>query len=194
MTAKTKNIEETREASYSPVACATLAINGAERFMKASKTWLNLAAEQNGEILLGMKRALEGTPWSELPILDLMAQACEGYFAIQNDLLDLTLEQITAVIRAFQVSGMDLEKARSEFANVLQTSADRATVAQNSVMKYAAKQAKAGINAVKAQPGIAGTEAETMAERLQDGFDTVIAAQKEIIGVAAKQVKAAAKA
>jgi hypothetical protein len=45
---------------------------------------------------------------------------------------------------------------------------------------------------VKAQPGIAGTQAEAMADRIQSGLDTAIAAQKEIIGMASKQMKAAA--
>jgi len=102
------------------------------------------------------------------------------------------LEQITAVVNAFQVSGTDLDKERSEFANVLETSADRAAVARSSVMNSAAKQTKAGIEAVKAQPGIAGTEAETMADRIQSSFDTVIDAQKQLVGMAAKQMKAAA--
>jgi hypothetical protein len=194
MTAKAKTTEETLEAGYSPVVFATLAINGAGRVIEASKTWLNLAARQNADVLAAIKKALKGTPLAELPILDLTGQAVEGFVAIQNELLDLSLEQINAVINAMLASGTDIEKAKYEFANVLQTSADRASVAQNSVIEYAAKQTKAGIDAVKAQPGIAGTEAEAMAERIQSGFDTVIATQKELIGKAAKQLKAAAQA
>jgi len=192
MTAKAKNFTETLEAGYRPEAFAALAISGAGRAIEASKTWLNLAANQNADILDAMKKALAGTPWAELPILDLTEQAVEGYVAIQNELLDLTLEQITAVTNACQAAGTDVEKAKSEFANVLRTSADRATVAQNSVMNYAAKQAKAGMEAVKAQRGVVGTDAEVMTDAIQRGFDTVVAAQKELMEMANSQVKSAA--
>jgi len=192
MTAKAKNIVETLQAAYSPVAYATLTIDGAERVIEASKTWLKLAAKQNAEILATIKQNLQGTPWAELPVFDLTSQAIAGYVAVQNELLDLGLEQITAVINAFQSCGTDVEKAKSEFANILQTSADRATVAQNSVIKYAAKQTKAGIDAVKEQPGITGTYAEAVADSIQRGFDTVIDAQNEYVGMASKQLKAAA--
>jgi len=192
MTAKAKTITEALEASYSPDAFASLAINGVGRAIEASKTWLNLAANQNADILDAMKKAMAGTPWAGLPLLELTEQAVEGYVAIQNELLDLTLEQITAVTNACQAAGTDVEKAKSEFANVLRTSADRATVAQNSVMKYASKQAKAGMDAVKAQRGVAGTDAEVMADAIQRGFDTVVAAQKDLMEMATSQVKSAA--
>ena len=193
MTAKAKNImEETLEAGYSPAALATLAIAGAKRGVDGYKTCLNLAAEQNADILASLRQAMEKTPWGELPILDLTEQAIEGYVAIQNELLDLTLEQITAVTNACQAAGTDVEKARSEFANVLQTSADRATVAQNSVINYTAKQAKAGISAVKSQPGVAGKDLEAVADSIQRGFDTVLTAQKELVAMGSKQVKSAA--
>jgi hypothetical protein len=193
MNARAKNInQETLEAAYSPVAYANLAINGAERGIEASKTFLSLAAAQNADILAAIRKAVKGTALEEMPILDLTDQAVEDYLAIQNELLDLTLEQITAVTNACQSAGTNVEKARSEFANVLQTSADRAAVAQNSVVNYAARQAKAGVAAVKAQPGIAGTEAEAVAENIQRGFDSVLGAQKELVAMANTQVKSAA--
>lgn len=192
MSDKAKNIVEKLEAIYSPVACATMVIQGTERVIEASKACLNLAASQNAEIVANTRKVLQGTPFAELPIFGLIGQAVEGYVAIQNELLDLSLEQITAVINAFQVTGTSVEMAKSEFANVLQTSADRATAAQNTVMAYAAKQTKAGIEAVKAQPGITGTDAETVADNIQRGFDTVIATHKELVAMAGNQIKSVA--
>jgi hypothetical protein len=194
MTAKAKKIEETFEAIYNPTACAKLALEGAEGVFAASKTCLNLAAKQNAEILAGIKNALKDTPLAELPVLDLTAQAVEGYIAIQSELLDLGLEQINAVVNAMLASGTDTEKAKAEFGNVLRSSLDRSTTAQNSLFDYAVERTQAGLDAAKAQRGIAGTEAEAMAERVQNGFDTVIAAQKEFMGMAAKQMKSAAAA
>jgi hypothetical protein len=95
------------------------------------------------------------------------------------------------VIHACQ-AGTDVEMAKSAFASILESSVQRAAVAQNIVMEYAAKQSKAGIDAVKAQPGIAGTEAEELAERIQSGSDAAVAAQQQIMGTASQQMKAAA--
>jgi len=194
MTAKTKKIEETLEAIYNPTACAKLALDGAEGVVTASKDYLKLVAKQNAEILAAIKNALKGTPLAELPILDLTGQAVEGYIAIQSQLLDLGLEQFNAVINAMLASGTDAEKAKVEFGKVLRSSVERSTTAQNSLFEYAVERTQAGIDAAKAQRGIAGTEAEAMAERVQNGFDTVIAAQKEFMGMATKQIKSAAAA
>lgn len=194
MTAKTKKIEETLEAIYNPTAYANLALDGAARAVDASKLYLNLAAKQNAEIVAAIKNSIKGTPLAELPMLDLAAQAVDAYVAIQSELLDLGLEQINAVINAVLASGTDVEKAKAEFANVVRGSVDRSATAQNSLFEFAASRTKAGIDAVKAQPGIAGTEAEAVAERIQNGFDTVIATQKEILGMANKQMKDAVSA
>ena len=69
---------------------------------------------------------------------------------------------------------------------------DRVIAAQNTVVEFAVKQTKTNIETVKAQPGVAGTAVETVADSVQKGFDTVVAAQKEIVAQATKNVKAAA--
>jgi hypothetical protein len=194
MTAKAKKIEETLEAVCNPTACAKLTLDGAEGAVAISKICLNLAAKQNAEILASIKKAVKGTPLAELPVFDLAAEAVESYIAIQNDLLDLGLDQVNAVINAILATGTDTDKAKVEFANVLRSSVERGTTAQNSLFEYAVERTKAGMDAVKTQRGIAGTEAEAMAERISNGFDTVVAAQKEILGMAAKQMKSAAAA
>ena len=195
MSAKATKIEETIEATFCPIACANLANKGFERVIEASKTTLDLAAQQNAEILAAVKKAIKGTPLASLPVFELAGPAVEGFIAIQKNLLDLALEQSTAMIAAFEAlkgAGLDADKAKAELANVLQASVDRSAAAQNSVVEFAVKQTKAVNDAVKAQPGIAGTAAETVADSVQRGFDTVVEAQKEIMTLAAKQTKAAA--
>jgi hypothetical protein len=66
--------------------------------------------------------------------------------------------------------------------------------AQSTVTEYAAKQTKAGIEAIKAQPGVAGTAAETFANSVQNSYDTALGVQKEILNIAVKPLKAAARA
>jgi hypothetical protein len=192
MPAKPKKLAVSLEEVYNPAACAAAASKGAEQMIEVSKVTLKLAAKQNAEIVANIKKALKGTPLAELPMLDLAAQAVDGYIAVQTGLLDLTLEQINALINATQAAGTDIDKAKAELNSVMQGSMDRATVAQNSVIDYAVEQTKAGIDAVKAQPGVAGTDAEELVDGIQRGFDTVVAAQKDLMSLAAEPLKAVA--
>ena len=157
--AKSTKLEETIEATFSPVACATLYNKGLERAVEVSKTTLNLAAQQNADLLAAIKKALKGSSLPGTFVFDLAGQAFEGLIAVQKNLLDLALEQSNAAIEAIQEYGQDATKAKSEFGNVLQASLDRSIAAQNSVVEFAVKQTKAVSETVKQQPGIAGTAA-----------------------------------
>lgn len=192
---KSTKLEETIEATYCPVACATLVNKGFERVVEAGKISLNLAAQQNADLLAAIKKAIKGTPLASLPVFELAGPAFEGAIAIQKNLLDMALEQSNAALASFgaiKEAGLDANKLKAEFSNLMQATADRSTAAQNSVVEYAVKQTKAVSEAVKAQPGVAGTAAETVADSVQRGFDTVVEAQKEILTLATKPMKAAA--
>jgi hypothetical protein len=170
--------------AFCPTAFTDQYTKGLERTIELSKSNLDQAVKQNAEILASIKKSLNGFSLPGLFVLDLAGQAVEGFVAVQKTLLDLALEQNNASIEAFQ--------SKAELGNVLQASLDRATTAQNVVVEYAVKQTKTNIEAVKAQPGVAGTAVETIADSVQKGFDAVVAAQKEITTQATKSVKAAA--
>jgi hypothetical protein len=192
---KSTKIEETIEAALCPVAVATLANKGFERVVEAGKISLNLAAQQNADVLAAIKKALKGTPLATLPVLDLAGQAFEGLVAVQKHLLDLALEQSAATVASIESAkeiGLDANKAKAEFTSALQATLDRSIAAQNSVVEYAVKQTKAVNDAVKAQPGVAGSPAEQVADSVQRGFDSVVAAQKEILTLATKPLKTSA--
>lgn len=125
-------------------------------------------------------------------LFDLAGQAFEGYVSLQKSLLDLTVEQSTAVVDAAKVCSHDASKAKAEVTNVIQQSVDRTVVAQNSVLDFAAKQAKAMNEAVKQQPGVTGTPVEAVTDSVQRGVDTVVATQKEFLKLATKSLKSTA--
>jgi hypothetical protein len=185
MTANTKSTKLEETIDYT-----ALYTKGLERTIEISKSTLDLAVKQNAEILASIKKALKGSSLPTLPILDLAGESFEGFVAVQKSLLDLALEQSNASIEAAQSFGKDASKA--ELSNVLQASFDRAITAQNTVVDFAVKQTKTGIETVKAQPGVAGTAVETISDSVQKGFDTVVAAQKDIVAQASKNLKAVA--
>jgi len=190
MTAKATKMQETIENALCPIAYATLANKGLERMIEAGKITLDLAGEQNADILATMKKALKGTPLANMPMLDLAVSAVQGYIDVQKNLMDRMLEQSNAVLSAMEGFGVDANKAKVEFSNMLQASVDRSTATQTSIYEYAIDQTKAGINAVKKQPGIAGTGVELVANAIESAFDTAMETQKAIVILATKPLKA----
>jgi hypothetical protein len=190
MTAKATTIQKTIENALCPIAYATLANKGLERMIEAGKITLDLAGEQNADILATMKKALKDTPLANMPMLDLVGLAVQGYIDVQKNLMEQMLEQSNDVLRAMEGFGVDANKAKAELSNMLQASLDRSTAAQTSVYEYAIDQTKAGINAVKKQPGIAGTGVELVANSIESAFDTAMETQKAIVILATKPLKA----
>lgn len=189
--AKSNKMDETLESICNPVPCATLCHKGFERAVEAGKITLNLAAQQNNDIVAAVKKALKATQLN-LSGLDLFSQAFEGCIALQKSLLDMALDQSTSILESIETCTLDKNKAKTELANIMQQTLDRSINAQNTVVEFASKQTKALQENLKAQAGIAGTPAETVADSVQRGFETVVSAQKEIIDIAAKPLKAAA--
>jgi len=191
MSTNTKSTKEEASEIYSTAAYATLFNKGLERVVEVSKSSLDLAVEQNTEFLASCKKALKATQMPGLFLFDIAGSAFEGYVALQKNLLGLAVEQSTSVIDAAQEYSQDAGKAKGINA-LIQQSMDRTVAAQNSVLDYAAKQAKVAGETVKQQPGVVGTPVETVTDSVQRGLDTVVAAQKEILNLASKTVKSAA--
>ena len=189
-TAKSTKLEaEVIDLTSCPAACAALYEKGLERAVDAVKVALNLSLQQNADILAAIKKALKGTNLPGLFVLDLAGQAAEGCVAVQKQLLDLGLEQSSAAIKALQNLKLNAD-VQGDVAAAAQASLDRSLAAQNTVLEFVAKQSKAVSETVKAQPGVAGTAVETLAESMQRGFDTVLGVQKEMLDIAVKPLKA----
>ncbi len=187
---KSNKAEGTIEGACNTAAYASLFNKGLERVAELSKSSLDLAVEQNAEILASCKNALKGT-FPGMFMLDMAGSAFEGYVALQKNLLGLAVQQSAAVIDVAQEC-QDASKARDGINALIQESVDRSVAAQNSVLDFAAKQTKAAGETVKQQPGVTGTPVETVTESVQRGVDTVISAQKEILNLATKTVKGTA--
>jgi hypothetical protein len=172
-----------------PVACATLYHKGLERAVEAGKISLDQAVQQNADLVAAIKKALKGTSVPGLFILDLAAEAFEGFVSVQKQLLALGLEQSSAMLAALE--NYDQNTAKEDLASAFQATLDRSIAAQNTVTEYAAKQSKAVSETVKQQPGVAGTAVETIADSVQRSFDTVLGVQKEMLNIAVKPLKAA---
>jgi hypothetical protein len=139
-----KNEVENIQATY-----ASLYTGGLRRIAEASKTAMDLAAEQNAETLATCKHALKTSSIPGLFLFDLAGQAFEGYVALQKNLLDLAVEQSTEFVEAAQEISKNPEDAKDGVKNIIQQSLNRSVAAQKSVLDFAAKQSKAVSDAVK---------------------------------------------
>jgi hypothetical protein len=178
---------ETIKATYCPAEYATLFNNGSKRVIEVSKTTLDLAVQQNNELLASCKKALQAS-MPGLFLFDLAGQAFEGYVTLQKSLLDLAVEQSTAAVEATHIH--DASKAKAGIQILMQQSVERTVTAQKSVLEFAAKQTKAVSDTVKQQPGVTGMPVETVTDSVQRVVDTLHATQNEILDSANKNVKA----
>src|ERR1039457_7089313 len=142
---------ETTEATFCPVASATLFNNGSKWFVEMSKTSLDLAVEQNAEVLASCKKALNASSMPGSFIFDMAGKAFEGYVTFQKSLLDFTVEQNNTAVEAAHEYSHDASKAKEEISHVIRKSVDHAEAAQKTAVDLAAKQTKEVSNAVKHQ-------------------------------------------
>jgi hypothetical protein len=187
MTAKIAKPEEILTVSLCPAAYASEINKGFERIIEASQTSLDLAAQQNADILAAVRKALKNVPMADLTPLEVAGAAFEGFVNIQKTLLDMTMEQSNAVVEAIEASGGDVSKASEEFSKLFRATLDRSSAAQNMVAEYATRQAKDLSENKYKTPNVA-------AEAVQRAMDDALAAQKQILNFAAKPLKSIAKA
>lgn len=182
---------ETAEACF-PTAFATLFSKGMERAVEISKTSLDLAADQNAEIIGTCKKMMSMAPSTPgMFIFDLAGQAFESYVEMQKSALDLMAQQSAAMTEITYERGATASQISDKFTKALQESVERTVAAQKTVIEFAAKQNKVIGDTVTKQAGIAGTPFAAAAESIQRSMDAVLEVQKDMIDVATKPLKAA---
>lgn len=83
-------------------AYPTLFNKALERVAEVGKTSLDLAVEQNTEILASYRNMFRASPMPGLFLFDLLGQVLEDYTVLQKSLLDLAVEQSTSVLEVVQ--------------------------------------------------------------------------------------------
>lgn len=121
MNNKPSILEETIQAAYNPDACATQLNKGLEQVVEVGNISMKLAAKQSSFFLNAITKALTGSLLPNPFGFDLGGPALEGCVAMQKKMLDMALQQSTAVMEAIQESGN-----RSEFSNMIQQSLNTA--------------------------------------------------------------------
>lgn len=172
----TKTDGEPGEGMYGPVAYAALLNNGWGRFFELGKTSLELAVEQNAEVLASYRRSLRV---SGTLLFHLANQTLEDYVTIQKCLLGLAVGH--PYIEAARENSHDISKAKAGITKLLLKSVDRTIAVQRSILALSAKQT----TAVSEQPCVNSAPIEIVEESVQLRVDTLLA--KEIVDLVVKQ-------
>jgi dsDNA-binding SOS-regulon protein len=167
---------------------ATLYTKSVERLADAQKTVLDMALQQNTEVIGAWKKIAKSVPDSPIPsILDLAGGMFGQFVDLQKDAIDLALEQSNALAGLAGERYDFIAKAGDTVKTIVQDTVQRAAAAQKNVIEFSATQTKTAFDTYKKQAGVAGTPAEAAADSIQRGFDTLIETQKEILNIASKR-------
>jgi hypothetical protein len=167
---------------------ATLYTKSVERLADAQKNTLDMALQQNAEVIGAWKKIAKSVPDSPIPsILDLFGNMFGQIVDLQKGAIDLALEQSNALAGLAGERADFITSAGDTVKTIVQDAVQRASATQNKVIEFSAAQAKTAFDTFKKQAGVAGTPVEAAADSIQRGFDTLVEAQKEILNIASKR-------
>jgi hypothetical protein len=167
---------------------AALYTKSVERLAQAQKKTLDLALQQNADLVGAWKKIAQATPGIPVPnILDLAGNMFGQFVDLQKGAIDLALEQTQALAGLASERAGFMSGASESVKTMVQDTLDRAASTQKNAIEFSAAQTKAVIDTFKKQPGVAGTPVEVAADSMQRGFDTLVETQKEILNIASKR-------
>jgi len=166
----------------------TLYTNGVERLAEVQKKSIDLAAQQNAELINTWKKFTEVAPGGPgFFMLDLTSNAFDRFAETQKGVIDLVVEQSHALAN---LAKERTAKTNEGAASFVQEMVERSVTTQKKALDSSAAQSKAAFETAKKQFGLKGTPAEAAADSFQRGVDTLVETQKEILDIAAKPFNA----
>jgi dsDNA-binding SOS-regulon protein len=167
---------------------ATLYTKSVERLADAQKNTLDMALQQNAEVMGAWKKIAKSVPDSPIPsILDLAGSMFSQFIDLQKGAIDLALEQSNALVGLAGERYDFVANAGDTAKTMVQDAVQRAATTQKNVIEFSAAQTKTAVDTFKKQAGVAGTPVAAAADSIQRGFDTLVEAQKEILSIASKR-------
>ena len=158
-----------------------------ERLAGLQKKSLEVAAEQNAELIGAWKQAFSFIP--ENPGLfwfDLAGQTFDRFVEIQKGAIDMAVEQSEAAAGLAKEHGGSAYKVAEGVTTLFKQSVEKSVATQKKAIEFYAEQQKAAFEAGKKQFGIANNPA---ADAFQSGVDALIETHKTILDIAVKPFK-----
>jgi hypothetical protein len=155
-----------------------------ERLAELQKKSLDIAAEQNAELIDACKKASKYLPETPgLFLFDLVGQAFERFVETQKGAIDLAVEQSHVVAGLAKERGSSATKVAEGVTALFQQSVEHSVAAQKKALDYYAEQHKSACETAKKQFHIANNPA---ADAFQNGIDALIQTQKTMLDIVSK--------
>ncbi len=155
-----------------------------ERLAELQKKSLDVAAEQNAELIDACKKAFHYIPETPgLFLFDLVGQTFERFVETQKGAIDLAVEQSHVVAGLAQERGSSATKVAEGVTALFQQSVEHSVAAQKKALDYYSEQHKSACETAKKQFHIANNPA---ADAFQSGIDALIQTQKTMLDIVSK--------
>jgi hypothetical protein len=165
-------------------ACIPLYTKNVERLAELQKKSLDIAAEQNAELIDACKKAFHYIPETPgLFLFDLVGQTFERFVETQKGAIDLAVEQSHVVAGLAKERGGSATKVAEGVTALFQQSVEHSVAAQKKALDYYAEQHKSACETAKKQFHIANNPA---ADAFQNGIDALIQTQKTMLDIVSK--------
>lgn len=185
-TRKATHVEEKQAEVVETIAA--LFTKNVERVADVQKKSLDLAMQQNADVIGALKKIAQVVPGTPIPsVLDLFAHAFGQFVDLQKGAVELAVEQSHTLAGFANERINSFSSATDAVATMVQNTVERTAVAQKSALEFSAAQTRTVIDTFKKQSGVAGTQTEAAADSMQRGFDTLVESQKNILNFASRR-------
>jgi hypothetical protein len=158
-----------------------------ERLAELQKKSLEIASEQNAELIDACKKAARFIPENPgLFLFDLVGQSFERFVETQKGAIDLAVEQSHVVAGLAKERGNSAVKVAEGVTALFKQSVEYSVATQKKALDYYSEQHKSACEAAKKQFRIADNPA---ADAFQNGIDALIQTQKTMLDIVSKPFK-----
>lgn len=185
----TKSVNGAAKTNEAVETFVPLYTKNVERLAELQKKSLDIAAEQNAELIGACKKAFSYVP--ETPgmfLFDLVGQNFERFVETQKGAIDLAVEQSHVVAGLAKERGGSAVKVAEGVTALFKQSVEYSVAAQKKALDYYSEQHKSACEATKKQFHLANNPA---ADAFQTGVDALIQTQKTMLDLFSKPFVAA---
>lgn len=169
-----------------PESMAKLFAAGVGRIAEIQKKSIDVAVQQNAELLDLWKKTIQKIPGAPgLFLLELEGSGFDRYAEIHKAAIDVVVEQSKAVSDLTKERTGTAAKVNDQLTDFTKKSVERVIAMQKKALDQSATQAKAIVETSSRQFG-EGTQLEEAADSMQRGVDAIVDAQKELLDMAVR--------
>lgn len=159
-----------------------------KRFAEFQKKAVDLAAEQNAEMIGTWKKHAKTSPFVP-EMLDLHSATFDRVVEAQKAAIDVMVEQSHAWAGLVRERAETATKAIETGTKFARTSIEHAVEMQKTAIDFSAKQAAAALDNAKKHFGDAGVPINEAVDSMQRGVDAVVGAHKELLDISKKSTQ-----